>query len=64
MRKHSKLGQSILEYTLLLAAIIAVLVVVLLGQGGISSKVGDTYNATGNALGKTAERLDEGIWGD
>lgn len=60
-RKHNK-GQSILEYTLLLAAVIGVIVYVLLGSGGIKSKIINAYNATGDALNTTTTGLTAGVF--
>ena len=60
-RKHSK-GQSILEYTLLLAAVIGVIVFVLLGNGGIKSKIQTAYNQTGTALTHTTNDLTAGVF--
>lgn len=62
MRKDLRTGQSILEYTLLLGAIIAVLVAVLLGNGGIKSKVENAYKKTGTALETTTNDLTAGIF--
>ncbi len=62
MRCLSRKGQGILEYTLLLGAIIAVIVFVLLGQGGIKSKVQDSYTKVGDALNNTTNDLTAGIF--
>ncbi|MCK9571787.1 MAG: hypothetical protein M0Q96_00695 [Candidatus Omnitrophica bacterium] len=65
MGKNRRKGQSILEYTLLLGAIIAVLVVVLLGtskSGGIKGQVSKTYETVGNALDKTTADLTTGVF--
>lgn len=63
MKRHCKRkGQSILEYTLLLGAIIAVIVAVLLGNGGIKSKVQGTYNKFGDAIEKTNNDLTTGVF--
>ncbi|MFA5157449.1 MAG: Flp family type IVb pilin [Candidatus Omnitrophota bacterium] len=62
MRKMRREGQSILEYTLLLGAIIAVIVAVLLGgQSSMKGKVEDTYDAFGNAISNTANDADIGV---
>jgi len=66
MSKNYRKGQSILEYTLLLGAIIAVLIVVLMGtsgSGGIQGTVTSTYTAVGNALTNTTKDLDLGVFG-
>jgi len=62
MRKDRRKGQSILEYTLLLGAIIAVLVAVLLNEGGVKSKVTQTYNKVGTALENTTNDLTTGVF--
>jgi Flp pilus assembly pilin Flp len=62
MRRNLKTGQSILEYTLLLGAVIAVIVFVLLKSGGIKSKVEDAYDKTGQALENTTTDLTGGIF--
>ena len=64
MRTKARKGQSILEYTLLLGAIIAVLVVVLLGNGGIKGKVTTAYNHTGDALANTTNKMSFGVFGN
>ena len=62
MRKDRREGQSILEYTLLLGAIIAVLVVVLLNSGGVKDKVSATYTKVGTALESTTNDLTLGVF--
>lgn len=62
MKRKGKNAQSILEYTLLLGAIIGVIVVALLGPGGIKSKVQTTYNKTGEAIGNITANLTQGIF--
>lgn len=62
MSKHFESGQSILEYTLLLGAIIAIIVTVLLGTGGIKEKMQTAYEKAGTAIENTANDLDEGIF--
>ncbi len=62
MKRLDKSGQSILEYTLLLGAVIAVIVFVLLGNNGIKSKVESVYNKTGDALNNTANDLTTGVF--
>lgn len=63
MKRELSKGQSILEYTLLLGAIIAVLVAVLLGRGGIKDKVKGAYDKTGEAIGKVTDKMDTGVFG-
>ena len=62
MKKDRRRGQSILEYTLLLGAIIAVLVIVLLNEGGIKGKVQNTYNKVGTAIESTSNDLTTGVF--
>jgi len=62
MNIRQKRGQSILEYTLVLGAVIAVIVFVLLGQGGIKQKVQDTYIKTGDAITQTSNDLTSGVF--
>lgn len=50
MREGNRRGQSILEYTLLLGAIIAIIVTVLLGTGGMQGKISTAYNKSGRAV--------------
>jgi Flp pilus assembly pilin Flp len=51
-----------LEYTLVLGAVIAVIVFVLLGNGGIKQKVEDAYSKSGDAISKTADDLNAGVF--
>ena len=46
-------AQGILEYTLLLGAIIAVIVAVLMGNTGIAHQMHDTYKRVGDAAAGT-----------
>lgn len=63
MRGIYRKGQSILEYTLLLGAIIAVIVAVLLGgRSSIKAKVGDTYTGFANTIDKTKSDLTIGVF--
>ena len=55
-------GQSILEYTLVLGAVIAVVVAVLFGSGGIKDKVQSAYTKTGTAVEKTSDDLTSGVF--
>ena len=58
----NKKGQSILEYTLLLAAIIGVLVWVILNPSGIKSTVSGSYEKAGSSVKTTTNRLNFGIF--
>lgn len=62
MRRKFEAGQSILEYTLVLGAVIAVIVLVLLGPGGIKSKIKTTYDNTSAALDKRTAEMTHGIY--
>jgi Flp pilus assembly pilin Flp len=62
MGKYFKKGQSILEYTLLLGAIIAVIVAALLGSGGIQGKVRNSYNTFGDAIETTTADLTGSVF--
>ncbi len=56
-------GQSILEYTLVLGAVIAVIVFVLLNPStGIKKKVQDTYVQAGDAITQTANGMNTGVF--
>ena len=61
MARYRK-GQSILEYTLVLGAVIAVIVFVLLGEGGIKQKVQDAYTKSGDAISNTTRDLTAGVF--
>lgn len=62
MKTNHRRGQSILEYTLILGAVIGVVVVVLLSPNGIKDKVSGAYNRTGEALANTTADLTGGIF--
>jgi Flp pilus assembly pilin Flp len=62
MNKIYRKGQSILEYTLLLGAIIAVLIAVLL-NGGARGSMQKAYNKVGNSLTDTVNKLDGQVFG-
>jgi len=50
-------AQAILEYTLLLAAIIAVIVVVLFKKEGVATKVKSSYTGLGTAMNNTVNDI-------
>ncbi len=62
MKRNWKKGQSILEYTLVLGAVIAVVVAVLFGSGGIKDKVKGAYEKAGTAVGNTTNDLTGGVF--
>ena len=49
-------AQGILEYTLLLGAIVAVVVVVLMSNGGLAGKTKALYDKTGNSANTVLNR--------
>ena len=61
--KRRRKAQSILEYTLLLGAIIAVIVSVLLGSNGIQGKTTSVYNAAGGAIETITNKMTNGVFG-
>jgi Flp pilus assembly pilin Flp len=63
MNLKRTLGQSILEYTLVLGAAIAVIVFVLLNpQTGIKKKVQDAYVKSGDALSSAADGITSDVF--
>ena len=66
IKRNSKSGQSILEYTLLLGVVIGIIVVILLGVGGggggMQGTIREAYNKTGEALNSTATNLTGGLF--
>lgn len=63
MKRSFRKGQSILEYTLLLGAVIGVIVFALLNSGGIKDKVQGTYTNAGDALESVNDNMTTGIFG-
>ena len=61
---RNRKGQSILEYTLILGAVIAVIVAVLLGNNGISDNIEGAYNKAGDAIATQVDNLDHGVFGE
>ncbi len=65
MRKKQRKGQSILEYTLLLAVVIMAIIVVLLGaggQGGMKNKLETSYDSVTDAVTNVAGNLNTGVF--
>lgn len=62
MGLRHKVGQSILEYTLVLGVAIAVIVYVLLNPSGIKSKVQGAYVKSGDALSSVASGLTSDVF--
>ncbi len=62
MKAGFKKGQSMLEYALLLAAVIAIVIAVLIGKGGIQEKVKGSYTKIGNALETTTANLTNTVF--
>ena len=54
-------AQGILEYTLMLAAVVAIIVIVMLKQGGVGTTVKDSYLKVGDAVASTTSDLVNGI---
>lgn len=64
MSRKLRKGQSILEYTLLLGAVIAAIVTALLTKDtGIKDKVQATYDKAGTTIGNVTTAMDKGIFG-
>lgn len=61
MRRLKK-AQGVLEYTLFLAAIIAVIMVILFRSGGFQTSVNQTYTKVIRTMNTTADRADQGIF--
>jgi uncharacterized protein (UPF0333 family) len=63
MVRDTKKGQSILEYTLVVGAVIAVLIIVLLGgpskNANVKNKIYRTYTKTANAINATEKDIDK-----
>lgn len=55
-------AQSLLEYTLLFAAIVAVIVAVLFGQNGMGSRVQRSYNSVGAQMETSVTNLSGGLF--
>jgi len=62
MRKITKRGQSILEYTLLLGVVIIAVVAVLFSSEGVKEKLQTTYNKTGGAIENTSNDMTVGVF--
>ena len=58
---RNRKAQGLLEYTLLLGAIVAIVVVVLMKQGGVASTAKDTYMTAGNAMNNTIQAANNDI---
>jgi len=54
-------AQGILEYTLLLGAVIAVVIVVLMGKSGIGNTTKTTYNNAGKAIDNTISKAQSDV---
>ena len=65
MLRGVRKSQGVLEYTLLLGAIIAVIVAVLLGSGdrSIKGRVEEAYLTAGDAIDKVTDSMSQGIFG-
>ena len=54
-------AQGILEYTIMLAAIVAIIIVVMMRDGGIAGKVKNSYDSMGTAMENTVDNLTESV---
>jgi hypothetical protein len=57
MKQTSQKAQSALEYTLLMAAVIGIMVLVLLKPGGMTTHLANAYNNTSKALSSSISTL-------
>jgi Flp pilus assembly pilin Flp len=57
MRRHGKKGQSAVEYTLVLAAVIAVLVALVANNGRLRTSINNAYTRAGDAMDNTAQDI-------
>jgi len=63
MKRIHTLGQSMLEYTLLLAVIIAIIIASLVKNGGfLRGSVERAYNKSAEALGNAAENITSRVF--
>jgi len=63
MTRDKRKGQSILEYTLLLGAIIGVLAVILLsGDTSVKGNIKTSYEKFGTALQNSADSVTMGVY--
>lgn len=63
MKRNLKRGQSILEYTLVLGAVIAVIILVMFRSGGIKANVGAVYDKAATAIGNAGTNMSTGVFG-
>jgi hypothetical protein len=54
-------AQGILEYTIMIAAIVAIIVVVMMGSGGIGTQVKTSYGKMGTAMANTVDDLTQAV---
>jgi len=62
MKKKARKGQSILEYTLILGVVIAIIAAFLFKSGGMKDKVDSTYGKAGSAISSTASDATIGVF--
>ena len=55
-------AQGVLEYTLFLAAIIAVTMVILFRRGGLQTSLDDTYGKVIGAMGNTTDKMTKEVF--
>ncbi len=54
-------AQGMLEYTLMLGVVVAIVVAVLFKKGGVGSSINHSYNALGNGLNRTVDDMTTAI---
>jgi len=63
MKNNHKSAQSILEYTLLLAVLIAIIVSVMVANGGVVRRgVEDAYDKAGAAMSNAADNITDAVF--
>jgi Flp pilus assembly pilin Flp len=62
MKRNLKRGQSILEYTLLLAMVIALILFVLFSSGGLRGKMETSYTNVGTAISNVSGKMNTGVF--
>ncbi|MFC1594073.1 hypothetical protein ACFL38_01975 [Candidatus Omnitrophota bacterium] len=62
MTLRAKKGQSIVEYTLVFAVIIAALIAILFSGGGVRDSLDTAYTSTNAALNTTVNDMSTGVF--
>ncbi|MBM3248819.1 MAG: hypothetical protein FJZ10_05330 [Candidatus Omnitrophica bacterium] len=63
MKRFSRTGQSVLEYTLILGVVIAAIILVVFKSGGIKTGVESAYEKSGDAVTNAVTDLSHGVFG-